>query len=146
VCDERVECPCVRKFEDIDFIADDMRSAVLKRLSRRQVLRIERLHDEFRTIDPLPLKAWILGLSTEPDPEHSILKTEVALHVFQKIAIMTDLNLEQRSQLFQAVLLIMANHRCVDPQRDIATELPDWESISIMCRRARETYATLCDS
>jgi len=68
------------------------------------------------------------------------------LHVFQKIDAEARLTLEQRRRLYGQVAAIMLDHRCVDPQRDISGNLPDWQTISGMCREAIESYATWCNA
>lgn len=142
--DEFEECSCHPKFEECAFETAQMKPAFQRHLKRDQIRRIERLHAELIEIEPLPLQDWIHGIAIQPDPEQEIRTTEATLHVFQKIDAEASLTLEQRRRLYGQVAAIMLDHRCVDPQRDISGNLPDWQMISGMCREARESYATWC--
>jgi len=117
-----------------------------KDLTRDQMQRIERLHAELIEIEPLRLEDWIFGFELDDDPEQAIRTHETALFVLRKLDAMTKLTLELQTKVFRTLISILMDHRCVDPQRDICGDLPDWQTILDMCRQARESYATWCES
>lgn len=115
-------------------------------LKRDQMLRIVNLYYDLMEIEPLELEAWIEGFWIDKDPEKAIRTHEAALSVLRQLDSKTKLTLDVQTQLFRALTLILTDHRCVDPQKDISSDLPDWQTISDLCRQARESFAILCEA
>ena len=110
------------------------------------MLRIVNLYYDLMENEPLELEAWIEGFWIDKDPEKAIRTHEAALSVLRQLDSKTKLTLDVQTQLFLALTLILTDHRCVDPQKDISNDLPDWQTISDLCRQARESFAILCEA
>lgn len=141
--DEFEDCSCLPETDFNDAVSVRVRPAVQKHLSRHQIRRIEHLHHELTGIVLLPLRDWIFSTAIDPDPEQLILADEAALSVFQKLATATELSLEEKRELYEHIGLIAQGHHCVDPQKEISADLPDFTTIADMCRQARESYGVL---